>query len=156
MKGSNSVLIGLEAIKKAPTYVNLEAGSPVQANTFYKDGIAGGADPTPSKIKIIGSVYDGSDHFGDGSSSAWNQYDISGYSYTFYLYDENGDEIILRDEEEDDMVYAAGINDETYVTDEGEVFDSGFALDEDQPDDNVIDVISEMVSSSDLDDDEEM
>ena len=70
--------------------------------------------------------------------------------------DENGDEIILRDEDEDDMVYAAGINDETYVTDEGEVFDSGFALDEDQPDDNVIDVISEMVTGSDLDDEEEM
>ncbi len=70
--------------------------------------------------------------------------------------DENGDEIILRDEDDDDMVYAAGINDETYVTDEGEVFDSGFALDEDQPDDNVIDVISEMVSSSEQDDNEEM
>ena len=70
--------------------------------------------------------------------------------------DENGEEIILRDEDEDDMVFAAGLNDETYVTDEGEVFDSGFALDEDQPDDNVIDVISEMVSSPDLDDDEEM
>ena len=70
--------------------------------------------------------------------------------------DENGDEIILRDEDEDDMVYAAGLGDETYVTDEGEVFDSGFALDEDQPDENVIDVISEMVSSPDLDDEEEM
>ena len=70
--------------------------------------------------------------------------------------DENGDEIILRDEDEDDVVYAAGMNDETYVTDEGEVFGSGFALDEDQPDDNVIDVISEMVSSSDFDDEDEM
>ena len=70
--------------------------------------------------------------------------------------DENGDEIILRDEDDDDVVYTAGMNDETYVTDEGEVFDSGFALDEDQPDENVIDVISEMVSSPDLDDEEEM
>ena len=70
--------------------------------------------------------------------------------------DENGDEIILRDEDDDDVVYAAGMNDETYVTDEGEVFDSGFALDADQPDDNVIDVISEMVSNSESDDDEEM
>ena len=70
--------------------------------------------------------------------------------------DENGDEIILRDEDEDDVVYAAGINDETYVTDEGEVFGSGFALDADQPDDNVIDVISEMVSNSDFGDEDEM
>ena len=72
--------------------------------------------------------------------------------------DENGDEIILRDEDDDDVVYTAGMNDETYVTDEGEVLGSGFALDADQPEDNVIDVISEMVSNSEIDDsyDDEM
>ncbi len=70
--------------------------------------------------------------------------------------DENGDEIELREEDEDEITYAAGPNEETYVTDEGEVLDSGFALDEDQPDDNVIDVITELVNNADYDSDDEM
>ncbi|MBE6932896.1 MAG: DNA-directed RNA polymerase subunit beta [Ruminococcaceae bacterium] len=68
--------------------------------------------------------------------------------------DELGEEIELREEDEDEMVYAAGTNEETYVTDAGEVFDSGFALDEEQPDDHVIDVLSELVSGADFDDEE--
>ncbi len=70
--------------------------------------------------------------------------------------DENGDEIELREEDEDEVVYTTGIADETYVTDEGEVMDSGFALDEEQPDDGVLDMLSEIVSGSDDDYDEEM
>ena len=68
--------------------------------------------------------------------------------------DELGEEIELREEDEDEVVYAAGANEETYVTDEGEVFDSGFALDEDQPEDHVIDVLSELVGSADFDDED--
>ena len=68
--------------------------------------------------------------------------------------DELGEEIELREEDEDEVVYAAGGNEETYITDEGEVFDSGFALDEDQPEDNVIDVLSELVNSADFDEEE--
>ncbi len=70
--------------------------------------------------------------------------------------DENGDEIELREEEEDEVVYATGIADETYITDEGEVMDSGFALDSEQPDDGVLDMLSEMVSSSGDNYDDEM
>ena len=69
--------------------------------------------------------------------------------------DENGDEIELREEDEDDVVYVSGANDETYVTDEGEVLDSGYGLDEDQPDDNVIDLLSELAGGS-YDDEEDM
>ena len=68
--------------------------------------------------------------------------------------DELGEEIELREEDEDEVVYAAGANEETYVTDEGEVFDSGFALDEDQQEDHVIDVLSELVGSADFDDED--
>ena len=81
VNGSNCVLIGLTAIKNAPTYQNLLAGSPVQVNTYYNDGLSG--SPTPVRLKILGNVYDGSDHYGSGTGSAWNTYDISGYSQTF-------------------------------------------------------------------------
>ncbi len=55
--------------------------------------------------------------------------------------DENGDEIELKDEDDDDVVYAT--EDEVYVTDEQEVFDSGFNIDEDSPED-IMDVFSEL------------
>ncbi len=46
--------------------------------------------------------------------------------------DEQGNEIELKDDDDDDdVVYASG--DETYVTDEEEVFGSGFNIDEDSP-----------------------
>ena len=83
--GSNCVLIGLEAIKKAPTYVNLNGShnDENQANKYAKDGISGNGYPTPAKIKIMGNVYDGSDHFGSGEEPMWNNFDIRGYSQTF-------------------------------------------------------------------------
>ena len=59
--------------------------------------------------------------------------------------DENGDEIELKDEEDDDVVYAT--DDEVYVTDEREVFDSGFNIDEDSPED-IMDVFSELAEES--------
>jgi len=55
--------------------------------------------------------------------------------------DENGNEIELKDEDDDDVVYAS--EDEVYVTDEQEVFDSGFNIDEDSPED-IMDVFSEL------------
>ena len=68
--------------------------------------------------------------------------------------DANGDEIELRDDDDDEVIYAAGANNETYVTDEGEVLDSGFGYDADQPEDSVIDVLSELVGAQ-SDDDED-
>ena len=59
--------------------------------------------------------------------------------------DENGNEIELRDEEDEDTGYVPDHN-ETYVTDHNEVLNAGYALDEDQPDDGVMDVLAEIVS----------
>ena len=70
--------------------------------------------------------------------------------------DENGDEIELREEDEDETVYVAGAAEETYVTDENEVMDSGFALDEEQPEDTMLDAIAEMVGSIDDSDDDDL
>ena len=74
VNGSVSVNIGLAAIQ--PTINTIIAG-----NTSYKDGL-GGSEPTPAVIKIQGSVFDGSNYFGEGET-AWNTYDIEGSSYTF-------------------------------------------------------------------------
>ncbi len=49
--------------------------------------------------------------------------------------DEQGEEIELREEDEDDMVYAAG--NENFVTDENEVLSSGYAIDPDSLDSDV-------------------
>ena len=68
--------------------------------------------------------------------------------------DEEGNEIELRDDEDDDIVYTGDAN-ETYVTDNNEVLSSGYALDEDQPDDGVMDVLADIVSDSgDIEDEE--
>ena len=89
-------------------------------------------------------------------SSAPAEQELQSLCLDIRVLDENGDEIELRDEDEDEVVYTTGIADETYITDEGEVMDSGFALDEDQPDDGVLDILSELVSNSGDDYDEEM
>jgi len=49
--------------------------------------------------------------------------------------DIQGEEIELRDEEDDDMVYVSG--NETFVTDENEVLSSGYAIDPDSVDSDV-------------------
>jgi len=49
--------------------------------------------------------------------------------------DNQGEEIELRDEEDDDMVYVSG--NETFVTDENEVLSSGYAIDPDSVDSDV-------------------
>ena len=59
--------------------------------------------------------------------------------------DENGNEIELRDEDDEDTGYVPDHN-ETYVTDHNEVLNAGYALDEDQPDDGVMDALAEIVS----------
>ena len=74
VNGSVSVNIGLAAVQ--PTINTIVSG-----NTLYKDGL-GGSEPTPAKIKIKGSVFDGSDYYGTGQT-AWNTYDVEGSSYTF-------------------------------------------------------------------------
>ena len=52
------------------------------------------------------------------------------------------------DEEDEDTGYVPDHN-ETYVTDHNEVLNAGYALDEDQPDDGVMDVLAEIVSDPD-------
>ena len=68
--------------------------------------------------------------------------------------DEEGNEIELRDDEDDDVVYVNDAN-ETYVTDNNEVLTSGYALDEEQPDEGVMDVLADIVSDAGSDEDEE-
>ena len=68
--------------------------------------------------------------------------------------DESGNEIELKDEDEDDeVIYST--EDETYVTDEQEVFESGYNVDEDGPED-IMDVFSDLAEPEDgqLDGDE--
>ena len=61
--------------------------------------------------------------------------------------DEAGNEIELRDEDEDDeAIYSS--EDETYVTDEQEVFESGYNVDEEGPED-IMDVFSELAEPED-------
>ena len=62
--------------------------------------------------------------------------------------DENGNEIELRDEDDEDTGYVPDHN-ETYVTEHNEVLNAGYALDEDQPDDGVMDALAEIVSDPD-------
>ena len=63
--------------------------------------------------------------------------------------DEQGEEIELRDEDEDDVVYTAG--NESYVTDENEVLSSGYGIDPDSVDGDV-NAISQIIGLSDEDD----
>ena len=67
--------------------------------------------------------------------------------------DENGNEIELKDEDDDDdVVYSA--EDEVYVTNEQEVFDSGYSLDEDgSNEDDIMEVFSELTESDSADTD---
>ena len=61
--------------------------------------------------------------------------------------DESGNEIELKDEDEDDeVIYST--EDETYVTDEQEVFESGYNVDEDGPED-IMDVFSDLAEPED-------
>ena len=61
--------------------------------------------------------------------------------------DENGNEIELKDEEDDgEVVYAA--DDEVYVTNEQEVLDSGYNVDEDGPED-IMDVFTDLTGLED-------
>ena len=69
------------------------------------------------------------------------------------ILDEKGDEIELKEEDEDDVVYSAVgrdnyIPEEEFVTDANEVLDSGYGFDEDQSDDSFADVLSNLVAEA--------
>ncbi len=64
--------------------------------------------------------------------------------------DAQGEEIELREEDEDDVVYTAG--NETLVTDENEVLSSGYAID---PDSENLDTLSQIVGLTDDADEDE-
>ena len=58
--------------------------------------------------------------------------------------DENGDEIELKDEDDDDeIVYTADSGNDTVVGSTDEVLDAGFVIDEDSPED-IMDVFGDM------------
>ena len=58
--------------------------------------------------------------------------------------DENGNEIELKDEDDDDeIVYAADAANDTVVGSTDEVLDAGFVIDEDSPED-IMDVFGDM------------
>ena len=72
----------------------------------------------------------------------------------FFFKQKTAYEIELKDEDEDDeVIYST--EDETYVTDEQEVFESGYNVDEDGPED-IMDVFSDLAEPEDgqLDGDE--
>ena len=62
--------------------------------------------------------------------------------------DDQGDEIELREDDDDDVVYTAG--NENFVTDENEVLSSGYGIDPDSVDD---DDVSKLIGLSDDDED---
>ena len=67
--------------------------------------------------------------------------------------DEKGDEIELRDEDEDEVVYTAEgddeyVHEEQYVTDAGEVLESGYNYDEEQDEDTFTSVINEVFAET--------
>ena len=66
--------------------------------------------------------------------------------------DDQGEEIELRDDDDDDLVYTAG--NETFVTDENEVLSSGYAIDPDSLDSDVS-ALSQIIGLSDDDNDED-
>ena len=59
--------------------------------------------------------------------------------------DEQGNEIELREDEDDDVIYSA--DDTTYVTDENEVLESGYNVDTDGPED-IMDVLSNLADDA--------
>ena len=71
--------------------------------------------------------------------------------------DDQGEEIELREDEDDDLVYTAG---ENFVTDENEVLSSGYAIDPDSLDsdgeDDDMSALSKLIGLSDDDDDDKM
>ena len=62
--------------------------------------------------------------------------------------DENGNEIELRDEDEDEDIIYTSENQEEIVTDTDEVLGSGFVIDEDSPED-IMDVFGDMADADD-------
>ncbi len=66
--------------------------------------------------------------------------------------DNMGEEIELRDDEDEDMVYVTG--NETFVTDENEVLSSGYAIDPDSVD-NDVSTLLQNIGLGSTDDDEE-
>ena len=66
--------------------------------------------------------------------------------------DEKGDEIELKDEDEDEVVYSAEGDDytheEEFVTDAGEVLESGYNYDEEQDEDTFTTVLQEVVAEA--------
>ena len=64
--------------------------------------------------------------------------------------DDQGEEIELRDDDDDDLVYTSG--NENFVTDENEVLSSGYAIDPDSLDSDVS-ALSQIIGLSDDDDD---
>ena len=66
--------------------------------------------------------------------------------------DEKGDEIELKDEDEDEVVFTAGeneyVHEEEFVTDAGEVLGSGYNYDEEQDPDTFATVLQEAVAEA--------
>ena len=68
--------------------------------------------------------------------------------------DENGNEIELKDEDDDgEIVYAADQDNDLVVGSTDEVLDAGFVIDEDSPED-IMDVFGDMADDADADLDE--
>ena len=65
--------------------------------------------------------------------------------------DDQGEEIELREDDDDDIVYTAG---ENFVTDENEVLSSGYAIDPDSVDSDVS-ALSQIIGLGDEDEDED-
>ena len=67
--------------------------------------------------------------------------------------DDKGDVIELKDEDEDEVVYTAGetdeyVHEEEFVTDAGEVLESGYNYDEEQDEDTFTSVLNEVVAEA--------
>ncbi len=98
----------------------------------YEAIVKGNNVPKPGVPGVLQGV-------GEGSSS------LSAWTSGFWT--RPATEIELRDEDEDDeAIYSS--EDETYVTDEQEVFESGYNVDEEGPED-IMDVFSELAEPED-------
>ena len=73
-------------------------------------------------------------------------------AYDREQFDENGDEIELRDEDEDEVVYTADdpdyVHEEEFVTNPDEVLESGYNYDEEQDEDTFSTFLQEVVAES--------
>ena len=66
--------------------------------------------------------------------------------------DENGNEIELKDEDDDDeIVYSSDDRSDLVVGDTGDVLDAGFVIDEDSPED-IMDVFGDLTDSDTYED----